>query len=177
MCLKCVNVYIDHKLFKLDQEKQYEEEVRSQIAEALRKKSDGTFLWLTLVCNALELAESYDAVDILSEMPSGLKELYGGMMSQIQQLGRKDPDFCKRVLSRMTLAYRPLHLSELEILADIPNQVPLISIVKKCASFLTIREGVVYLIHQSVKDYLSTNADLEICQIGLDQGGIHVVEG
>jgi hypothetical protein len=94
--------------------------------------------------------------------PLSLKDLYSGMMRPIQQLDRKDLDFCYRILSTMTLAYRPLHLSELAIFAGNPNQIPLTSMVERCASFLRIREGVVQFVHQSAKDYLSAHKDLEI---------------
>jgi NACHT domain len=159
---KAVDAYIDHKLLELNQEKQYREGIRAQIAEELRKKADGTFLWVALVCKMLESKPSYFAMDILRGMPSDLKELYDPMMDQIKRLDLKDPDFCKSVLSTITLAYRPLHLSELGILTGLPIEIPLVEIVKKCASFLTIQNDTVYLVHQSAKDYLSTHAEPEI---------------
>ncbi|KAN0071270.1 WD40-repeat-containing domain protein [Elaphomyces granulatus] len=149
-----VDAYIDHKLSKLD----YLDDlrVRAQVADELRKRADGTFLWVALVCKLLESNENdYDAMEILGEMPSDLKGLYDRMMNQINKLERRDPGFCKDILSIMTLAYRPLRLSELTTLAKLPPKVPTIEIVKKCASFLTLRSDTVYLIHQSAQDYLS----------------------
>jgi hypothetical protein len=155
-----VDSYIDFKLTELNRAKQYGEETRVQIAEELRKRADGTFLWVALVCKELESVESYDALAVLREMPSDLKDLYDGMMRQIKGLKRNDPKFCKSVLSTMTLAYRPLHLSELAILTSLPIHVT--EIIKKCASFLTVREDIVYLVHQSAKDYLDTHTGPEI---------------
>ncbi|KAN0075174.1 vegetative incompatibility protein HET-E-1 [Elaphomyces granulatus] len=151
---KAVDAYIDHKLSKLD----YLDDlrVRAQVADELRKRADGTFLWVALVCKLLESNDNdYDAMEILGEMPSDLKGLYDRMMNQINKLERRDPGFCKHILSIMTLAYRPLRLSELTTLAKLPPKVPTIEIVKKCASFLTLRSDTVYLIHQSAQDYLS----------------------
>ena len=83
-------------------------------------------------------------------------------MRQIQQLKCKDPEFCRLVLSTMTLAYRPLHLLELGILSGLPVEIvgnldSTVKIVGKCGSFLTIREDYIYFIHQSAKDYLDSN--------------------
>ncbi|KAN0080741.1 hypothetical protein V8E54_003945 [Elaphomyces granulatus] len=145
---RAVDSYIDHKLSKLNY-------LGAKVADELRKRADGTFLWVTLVCKLLESNGQYYAMSILAEMPSDLKGLYDRMMNQINKLERQDPGFCKDILSIMTLAYRPLRLSELATLAKLPPQVPLTEIVKKCASFLTLRSDTVYLIHQSAQDYLS----------------------
>ncbi|KAN0075121.1 hypothetical protein V8E54_007732 [Elaphomyces granulatus] len=149
---RAVDAYIDHKLSKLD----YHGNLRAQVADELRKRADGTFLWVALVCKLLESNDHYYAMSILGEMPSDLKGLYDRMMYQINKLDRQDPGFCKDILSIMTLAYRPLRLSELTTLAKLPHEVPTIEIVKKCGSFLTLRSDTVYLIHQSAQDYLSS---------------------
>ena len=67
------------------------------------------------------------------------------------------------MLSTATLAYRPLRLAELAIISGLPTEIAgytnrVREVVNLCGSFLTVRESVVYLIHQSVKDYLSTRA-------------------
>ncbi|KAN0075094.1 hypothetical protein V8E54_007705 [Elaphomyces granulatus] len=149
---RAVDAYIDHKLSKLD----YHGKLRAQVADELRKRADGTFLWVALVCKLLESNDHYYAMSILGEIPSDLEGLYDRMMNQINKLERQDPGFCKDILSIMTLAYRPLLLSELATLAKLPPEVPTIDIVKKCASFLTLRSDTVYLIHQSAQDYLSS---------------------
>ena len=66
--------------------KEYINEVRGRIAQELRRKADGTFLWVALVCKELESVESYDALAVLNEMPSDLKKLYSRMMRQIEEL-------------------------------------------------------------------------------------------
>ena len=175
-CIRnAVSAYIDHKLSELDKEKQYKEEVRLQIAEELRKKADGTFLWVALVCKALESEESYYALDVLREMPSDLKELYKYMMRQIKELKRDDPKYCKTALSIMTLVYQPLHLSELAILASLPIHIPITEIIKKCTSFLTERNDIVYFVHQSANDYLTKDAESEILPDGCAKGHVRLL--
>ena len=156
-----VDAYIDHKVSELDRRKQYKE-LRVQITEELRQKADGTFLWVALVCKELESVGSYEALAVLHEIPSELKGLYDRMMCQIKKLKRNDPKHCKSVLSTVILAYQPLHILELETLAGLPRLVPLMEIIKKCASFLTIRDDIVYPVHQSAKDYLTNDAETEI---------------
>ncbi|KAI8710959.1 Vegetative incompatibility protein HET-E-1 [Fusarium sp. LHS14.1] len=89
-------------------------------------------------------------------MPAGLVPLYERMVLHIQQLQHQNSEFCRLVISAATVAYRPLHLCELGVLSGLPRDVSddLRSVVDMCASFLTIRDNHVYLIHQSVQDFL-----------------------
>jgi hypothetical protein len=131
----------------------------------MRQKAEGTFLWAALVFKELQDVQSWDVLQVLEEVPDGLNPLYDRMAKQIRQLKRRYPEFCRLVLLTVTLAYRPLHLLELRVLAglqEIPNMAGLESIINMCGSFLMIREDHVYFIHQSAKDYLTTHADSEI---------------
>jgi NACHT domain len=159
---RAVEMFIDFKVFKLPlitDDSALQETVRGQIYA----KSNGTFLWAALVLKELEPVESWDVLNVLQEMPSELEPLYDRMLRQVQQLQRKDPEFCRLVLSTMTLAYRPLHLLEVGALSDLPKQIStdldkVIKVVNKCGSFLTIRENRTYFIHQSAKDFLLEKA-------------------
>ncbi|UNI22807.1 hypothetical protein JDV02_008661 [Purpureocillium takamizusanense] len=115
-----VGSYIDERVSRLVS-LQDDDELRHKVAEVLRRKADGTFLWVALVIQELQKVASWDVLDVLREMPSGLEELYGRMIKQIQQLKRRDPEFCRLVLSAATLAYRPLHMLELAALAGLPG--------------------------------------------------------
>jgi hypothetical protein len=109
---------------------------------------------------------------VVEEVPTDLVPLYDRMVRQIQQLKRRDHEFCRLVLSTATLAYRPLHLLELGVLSGLPEQISgntpsVVKIVNMCSSFLTIRDEYVYAIHQSAKDYLSACAPSAIFPAGL----------
>ncbi len=74
-----------------------------------------------------------------------------------------DADLCKRILASIAIVYRPVTLKELTSLVDMPKNISqnlewLAEIIGLCGSFLTIREDIVYFVHQSAKDYLMTNA-------------------
>jgi hypothetical protein len=96
-------------------------------------------------------------------MPPELEPLYDRMLRQVEQLQRKDPKFCRLVLSTITLAYRPLHLLEVGALSNLPRQISsnlekVVKVVNKCGLFLTVQENRTYFIHQSAKDFLLERA-------------------
>jgi hypothetical protein len=172
---RAIELFIDYKVSKLPlmiDDIVLQETVRRQIYA----KAGGTFLWAALVLKELELVDSWDVFDVLQEMPPGLEPLYDRMLRQVQQLQRKDPEFCRLVLSAMTLAYRPLHLLEVGALSGLPSKIStnidnIMRVVNKCGSFLTIREGIIYFVHQSVKDYLFGKAVDQIFPSG--KGEVH----
>jgi hypothetical protein len=159
---RAVQVFIDFKVSKLrliEDDNELQEIVRDQIYA----KANGTFLWAALVLKELEPVESWDVLDVLQDMPPELEPLYERMLRQVEQLQRKDPEFCRLVLSTITLAYRPLHLLEVGALSDLPRQISsnldnILKVVNKCGSFLTVRENRTYFIHQSAKDFLFERA-------------------
>jgi len=101
-------------------------------------------------------------LEVLEELPEKLDDLYGRMMRQIRNLKRRNPEFCRLVLSTVAVAYRPLHLVELAIVSGLPPEIfaghmnRVREVVALCGLFLTVKENIVYVIHQSVKDYLSS---------------------
>ena len=83
-------------------------------------------------------------------------------MKHIRQLQRQYPRRYLLALSASPLAYQPLHLREIHVVAGLQEEVTdsedLERIINMCGSFLTIRDNYVYFIHQSAKDYLTINA-------------------
>jgi len=66
-----------------------------------------------------------------------------------------------KILASITLAYRPIHLEELVPIAGLPEEVSsdegsIKGIVELCGSFLVIRDGIIYFVHQSTKNYFDT---------------------
>jgi hypothetical protein len=164
-----VDVYIDHKvsqLVSLRNDKALQEKVRGR----MHKKSDGTFLWVALVIEELRQVLGVDMLEVLEDLPSSLTLVYDRMMKHIQQLQRQYPRRCLLVLSAATVAYQPLHLREIHVLAGLRDEVTdfedLERIINMCGSFLTIRDNYVYFIHQSAKDYLTVNASATIFPAG-----------
>ena len=165
-----VDAYIDHCVSKLAII-QDNKSLQDQVRDTLRKKSDGTFLWVALVVQELKKVEIWEVLDVIKEAPPGLEKMYRRMMEQIQRLDRRKPELCRGVLLAATAAYRPLHLAELGILSGLPPDISstsksIATIVNLCGSFLTIRDNIVYTIHQSAQDFLST--DISIFPSGIE---------
>ncbi|KAK3942581.1 vegetative incompatibility protein HET-E-1 [Diplogelasinospora grovesii] len=169
-----IGVYIDYNVSRLVSI-QHDKAMQDQVRDQIRRKAGGTFLWVALVFKELHDVLSYDILNIVDEVPPDLYPFYDRMMTRIGKLRRKDPEFCRRILAAATFAYRPLHWLELRILADLQERVSHYTdferIINLCGSFLTIRDDQVYLIHQSAKDYLMTNASTVIIPAG--PGAIH----
>ncbi|KAH6985564.1 hypothetical protein EDB80DRAFT_231610 [Ilyonectria destructans] len=164
---QAINTYIVHKvahLVSLRDNKSLQDQVRDE----MRHRADGTFLWVALVAQELQNVRSWDVLSVLKQMPAGLVPLYRRMMNHIQQLRPRDSEFCRLVILTATVAYRLLHLRELGVLSGLPGNVSsdLQSVVDMCASFLTIRDDYIYLIHQSVEDFLTKEVSTAIFQHG-----------
>ena len=158
-----VDVYIEKKISELEYlEDEDDDALRDQIRHALHQKAQGTFLWVSLVVDELKQVESWNAEQVLEELPTGLDELYHRMMRQIEQLKTtQDREFCRLVLSAATLAYRPLSIPELSVVAGLRGMnagkaKAVETIVRMCGSFLTLQDDQVFVIHQSANDYLTT---------------------
>jgi hypothetical protein len=115
-----VGVYIDHcvsELIEIQNDKGLQNRVRSE----MRRKANGTFLWVSLVIKQLRDAMSWEVPQVIDEVPTDLKAVYRRMMDQIQRLKPRNIELCKRVLSTVTAAYRPLYLQELYVLSGSPT--------------------------------------------------------
>ena len=165
-----VKVYIDDKVAKMES-LQDDDQLRDQVRVTLHRKANDTFLWIALVVQELERVNVWEVEQVLEEVPTGLDALYARMMSQIQQLERRNPEFCQQVLSATLVTYRPLHLLELGMISGLPQAISkkadnVLKIVSMCGSFLTIQDSQVYFIHQSAKDYLLDKASITLFPSG-----------
>ncbi|KAF2810837.1 uncharacterized protein BDZ99DRAFT_441433 [Mytilinidion resinicola] len=156
-----VSIYIKHKTQQLAELKKYDERTRAAVLQHLTSNGNDTFLWVALVCQNLAKIPRWKALAKLDAFPPSLDSLYERMMEQISS--SEDADLCKQILASTAVVYRPITLEELtslvEVLEDTSNDPEsLRDIVGLCGSLLTIREGIIYFVHQSAKDYLLANA-------------------
>jgi hypothetical protein len=90
----------------------------------------------------------------LNAFPPGLDSLYQRMMDHIYH--SNSADLYKQILASTAVVYRPVTLKELtslvEMLEGMADDLESLSeIIGHCRSFLTVREGIVYFVHQSAK--------------------------
>lgn len=118
-----VNAYIDHKLSALKGRDSYDGDTLAEVSKEVRQRAMNTFLWVALVFKELDEVEGYDAVEIIQKIPPDLSEVYDHIMTRIENGKMNDPQYCKNVLVATSLAYRPLSLPELAVLARLPSKV------------------------------------------------------
>jgi hypothetical protein len=114
-----------------------------------------------LVCQYLEKIQQWEILAKLGTFPPGLESLYERMLEQIR--ASDNADLCKRILACIEIVYQPVTLKELacliDILEDISDDLESVKeIISLCSSFLTVREGIIYFVHQSAKDFLFNEA-------------------
>ncbi|GKT50172.1 vegetative incompatibility protein HET-E-1 [Colletotrichum spaethianum] len=169
-----VDKYIQYKVDQLVQRKRYDCKTRDVVQQHLVSNANNTFLWVALVCQ--ELADprvlKWHIRAKLQKFPPGLDSLYARMMDRV--FSSDDADLCRQVLSLVSIAYRPLSLTELASLAESLEEYAddvnaLEEMIGICGSLLTLREGVVYFVHQSAKDFLLKNESKRIYPQGVTQ--------
>jgi hypothetical protein len=165
-----VSSFIQYKVSELAEGKKYDNKTRDAVLDYLSLHADGTFLWIALVCQNLEKIPRRKAVAKLSTFPPGLDSLYERMIAQIYS--SDDAELYKQILASIAIVYRPITLKELTSLVVMLNNMAddLMSVQEEigfCGSFLTIREGTIYFVHQSAKDFLLKNTSDNIFPSGV----------
>ena len=170
-----VRVFIQDRVRQLAERKKYDDKTRDTVLNHLSLHANGTFLWVALVCQNLDNTPRRKTLAKLDGFPPGLSSLYERMMQQICNLDdTDDTDICKRILALIAIVYRPVTLEELTSLVGMHEEIAdnhesLQEIIGLCGSFLTIRQGTVYFVHQSAKDFLVTESSSDIFPSGKEE--------
>ncbi|KAL6859515.1 WD40 repeat-like protein [Trichoderma novae-zelandiae] len=162
-----VDAYISEKASMIKFLKK-NDELREKVCDLVRERANGTFLWVAIVFQQLQRVKIpygglSSVMERLKELPKGLTELYGRMLQQIEGLDSiEESKLCRTVLGICVVAYQPLRLQELATLAGFKDELTdpseLRILIETCGSFLTVKDETVYFIHQSSKEYLTTNS-------------------
>ncbi|KAH6654591.1 hypothetical protein BKA67DRAFT_517795 [Truncatella angustata] len=167
---RAVNFYIEYKVDQLEKSKKYDEKTKDAVRHYLTSNADGTFLWVALVCHQLadQKVQKRHTIGTLRSFPPGLNALYKRMIEQISE--SKDAEVCREILALVSTVYQPVSVDELKglvlSLKDL-GQDEVQEIIASCGSFLTLREGSIFFVHQSAKDFLLENASDEILCSGI----------
>jgi ankyrin repeat protein len=141
--------------------------LRNEIKKALIEGSNGMFLWVFLILFDLKTSTDSSPFAIrkkLKSLPEDLPNLYNRILLNINV---DDVEAANNILRWVVWAKRPLSLQELKIAVAIrPEQTSMskISETMRCdletdlysilGPLIDIRDGLVYLVHQSAKAYL-----------------------
>lgn len=167
---EAVGQFIHHKVRELAKAKRYSDKIRDAVQRYLLSNSEGTFLWVALVCQNLGKIRT-NVLGRLKSFPPGLDALYGRMIEQVHI--SEDAQVCKEILAIMSAVFRPITLNELtpiiKLLDDECNDHALLKeIIGICGSFLTLRGDIIIFVHQSAKEFLLQEATNEILSRGIE---------
>ncbi|KAK4506434.1 hypothetical protein PRZ48_000166 [Zasmidium cellare] len=152
---------VEGKVPKSTQRKLEEQEkALNDVGERLRDRTDGTFLWVSLVFRELKDCDPRNMLEQLEKIPSDLKRLYARMIQRIAMSPHRES--YQRAISAAVLAYRPLGVAEMMMLANLPGGPGGDENFLKNSGLLTARDGVVNLLHQSTLEYLKERPDDDI---------------
>ncbi|KAF2789052.1 hypothetical protein K505DRAFT_99080, partial [Melanomma pulvis-pyrius CBS 109.77] len=167
--------FIRSKVDLLAKQKSYSEALKQQVRRDMEARADGTFLWAALVCKELERVMVHKTLEVMEQMPTGLSRLYERMLKRITvENDGEGRDLCEALLRAITIAQRPLHQAEMGYVAGLPPNIiddsqTIEELVRSCGSFLTTREGIIFFVHQSAKDYFTTGSGCAIFPYGQPQ--------
>ncbi|KAI0471723.1 hypothetical protein GGR56DRAFT_87384 [Xylariaceae sp. FL0804] len=141
-----------------------------QLMTQICEKSNGSFLWASLVLKELEITVSEQQIhDVLNEVPSEMDDLYGRILHGISAIPR-NYELAKAILRWTICAARPLTVEELKeaLRLDNGHVIPkLESVVGQICGYLVhvARNNTVQVVHATVRSYLTQpglNSDLMI---------------
>jgi hypothetical protein len=97
-----------------------------------------------LVCKELEKVPRRKAKSFLDTVPSSLGRLYDRMWEKLQERDVDDVRICQKILCTITLAFRPFHLKEIQVIVEEIESEGLEAyreLIEICGSFVTIRDN------------------------------------
>lgn len=148
---------ITAKVRDLVRTKKYDEELAEEVIRELHSASQGNYLWVTIVCEALRSEETWYATDLLHDVKGTNildDSLYNHMFSTFEKLPRRDKEFCTKILLTMALVHDTLCVDELDALVHLDKKVDLMNYLKKCSAFLLTDGRRVSFLHPSIKVYV-----------------------
>ncbi|KAF4630621.1 hypothetical protein G7Y89_g7518 [Cudoniella acicularis] len=165
-----LRLFIQSKVDGIVQRTRCKPDLRVYLENALSSKADRTFLWVTLVLHLLEkslFAAQKDFKRIIDQLPKDLTTTYErflhGISIEYQALATK-------LLHLLVGSSRPLTLEEMRILIAIDDHRSLASIEEDAqpniqetiegvlGPLIRIWDSRIYLVHQSLKDFLQALA-------------------
>ncbi|MCJ1355983.1 MAG: hypothetical protein MMC33_005977 [Icmadophila ericetorum] len=141
---------------------------RETLIKNILKKSNGNFLWTSLVVQELEEAHSEQRVhEILDSVPPEIDELYSRIMDQLLAKPA-NAELAKAILRWVVCASRPLSVEELREALKLDTGQMLLKLDKSagaiCGNLVYVdNQSRVQIAHQTVKEFLfRTDHDSQI---------------
>ena len=155
--------------------------IRDGIIEQIIQQSNGSFLWVSLVLNALEQAHSWRAIGgILDGVPREMNALYGQILRRAASTPH-NARIARSILRWVICSARPLTISELEeaLYWDIEDVMPSLrsTIVTLCGHLLYIdTESRVQTLHETVRAFFTQECSVPEFAIDAEKEHARVAE-
>ncbi|EAQ84065.1 hypothetical protein CHGG_10469 [Chaetomium globosum CBS 148.51] len=134
----------------------FNEEEGDLVAEII-EKSNGIFLWASLIMTRLDEAHSIEAMrKTLDQVPSEMSGMYSGILQTIIESPNADLAHC--VLKWVVCARKPLTTEELRevVRLDINQTLRTADRFSQiCGNLITVDNNYVQVMHQTVKEFLT----------------------
>lgn len=156
-------------------------ELRENVYKTLKDKSDGMFLWVRLMVDDLRKSSSKSEFsERLQTLPRGLEKAYQLLFLHLfQRLDRFELRLAQNILAFTSTSCRPLRFDELryayamncrslETVAQPLEDYLLLqssqNVLNVTGGLVSITDGVLRLIHSSVRDFLIRPKDQWVCE-------------
>ena len=158
------NNLVDIRLVATDEMEYFvsdDENFKAEIIDEIASRSQGSFLWATLVLNQIvDCLRHEDVRKALNDAPDGMDRLYDRMAESIAMLGSTDKELSRILLSWAIYSQRPVTVHELKG----PYETQLHTIIdlkhtidQVCGQFASLGQNEhIVLVHQTARDYLKT---------------------
>ncbi|KAF9879711.1 hypothetical protein CkaCkLH20_02522 [Colletotrichum karsti] len=171
---KDITTFIEKRVLRLASA--FTEETKESIKSQLLLRSEQSFLWLDVVVRRLANLELPTPIEVAHEIDQSSQDLYELYEELINQATRKTSK-AARMLAMVAYSKQPLGCQELQhaMAVDgiaIPDQatykelvrnMPLLdsrTITQVLGTLLDVVEGKVFVLHQSLKDFLQQNEEV-----------------
>ncbi|RAO74327.1 uncharacterized protein BHQ10_010339 [Talaromyces amestolkiae] len=156
-----LQVFIEQKVNDLALRKCYTARTKRDVSRILKEKAEGTFLWVAFACEKLEGIDSREAIKKLHSLPQGLHSLYAKLLEMALDADEDILDPLSRILAVVATSRRPLSVLELSIACKFYEEEDnehrkkyTEEYVHRCCLMVFIQDGLVRLLHKSVRDFL-----------------------
>jgi hypothetical protein len=127
-----VEAYITSKVEELSRQHRYGATLKSEIQTELTERSEEMFLWVSLVCKALESVSQDDALSTLRSLPPGLHPFYDRVLNQLNQGQVAEVQKSMRLLKAMMTVYRPLKVEKVASVIGLTDEEDTIRALVDC---------------------------------------------
>ncbi|KAH8670390.1 hypothetical protein BGZ60DRAFT_486586 [Tricladium varicosporioides] len=151
------------------------EEARKDIVSQILQKSNGCFLWVSLVLQQLkQVHTSTDIAKILQDIPADMDELYSQILEKMSQ-ALYGKTIAQAILTWTVCAARPLTTEELSfaLQIDIKDSIHDIekSIIATCGQLVYVdSQSRVCMVHQTARDFLLRSSTVSEFAIDRKEG-------